>query len=1089
MPPAILLLFLLLPSASAPAQSAARFHRLSIEQGLSQSIVESIVQDRKGFMWFSTEDGLNRYDGYTFTVLRHDPDNANSLSHNQISVVFEDREGRLWVGTYNSGVNLYDPRTNAYIRYRHDPDNPRSLSHDVVHAIAQDARGAIWIGTERGLNRIDPAVATNRNPSTARFDRFLAEPARPQGLADDFIRCLLPDRSGALWIGTNGGLHRMLSASPAAFERCRADNADPAAISNNIIRAMMQDRKGTLWIGTDRGLNACDPSAGTRRFRRFLHDPRNPSSLAHDQIFALLEDHAGALWVGTNGGGLDRFDRNSGLFMHHRNDPRDARSLSYDEIRCIYEDRSNNLWIGTYGGGISRLDRARKAFGHVTAATDRSAWLNHAIVWCFYEDPEGILWIGTHGGGINRYDRKRDRFTYYRHDPRNPRSLGHDVVRMIVPGDDGSLWIGTDGAGVNRFDPKRGAFDRYPHDPADPNSMSHDQVRAMMKDREGNIWVGTLGGGVTKIVPARNGAAPRFVRFRHDASNPSSIGHDYVRGFHQDRAGAIWIATYGGGLDRFDPGTGRFVHFRSDPKNPNSLSSDFLFCIREDPSGIFWIGTWGGGLNRFDPRTGECRRWSTKEGLPSDGIYGIELDERNRLWLSTPDGLSRFDPATGRFRNFNESDGIQSKEFNGGSHFRSRSGEMFFGGINGFNFFMPEEIRDNAYVPPVVITSFKVLNREVSLPTPVTELQEIVLSPADYVFSFEFAALDYTAPENNRYACKMEGLDADWMTTSSGKRFAHYTTLPPGSYIFRVKGSNNDGVWNEAGTSLRVVITPPYWRRWWFLALCAGAAVLGGVILSRRRLRLVRMQAELRAAHDAQMSIMPQEDPEVPGFDISGLCLPANEVGGDFFDYLWLDPARTRLGIVVGDVSGKAMRAAMTAVMTCGMIRLSARRGLSAAEMLTAVNGPLFADTRRDVFVAICAVTIDLQAGALAFTNAGLEHPFLKKNGAVRQISSNGARQPVGLVAETRYSEHPVPLEPGDVIVFTSDGVTEARNRSKQYYGTERLAKLLSALEIRDLTARRILDEILDDVRMFAGRAAQLDDMTVVVVKRVKSEV
>jgi serine phosphatase RsbU (regulator of sigma subunit) len=472
-----------------------------------------------------------------------------------------------------------------------------------------------------------------------------------------------------------------------------------------------------------------------------------------------------------------------------------------------------------------------------------------------------------------------------------------------------------------------------------------------------------------------------------------------------------------------------------------------------------------------------------REGLPGDAVYGILSDRKGNLWLSTNYGISRFNPKTRSVRNYSVRDGLQSTEFDAGAYFQSPSGEMFFGGINGFNAFLPDSIQDNPHIPPVVITSFQKLNREVRFDRPISEVEEITLSYLDYVFSFEFAALDFTAPEKNQYAFMMEGLDEEWIHTSAEKRFVQYTTLKPGEYTFRVKASNNDGVWNDEGVRMRIRITPAVWETWYFRSGAVLLLALVAVLLYRRRLKTIRMKAELLAAHDTQMSIMPHEDPRVPGCDVSGICIPANEVGGDFFDYLWLGDGADRFGIVVGDVSGKAMRAAMTAVMASGIVNAEARSGKGIAEILSMTNRLLYSKTDRRVFTALCLLVLERGRRSVRFANAGLVRPILIDASGPRSLEAAGSPHPLGMLAETEYREEAVAVNQGDVLLLQTDGLLEAQDHNRNLYGEERLYAALRSLDTGRLSSREIRDALLADVRRFVGAAHQYDDMAVVVVK------
>jgi ligand-binding sensor domain-containing protein len=1048
------------------------FEEISIDEGLSQSIVECIIQDRNGFMWFGTEDGLNKYDGYTFTIMRHDPDDATSISYNHILALCEDRKGYIWIGTFNGGLNKYNTFTGRFSAYRHRRDNPRSLSHDYINTLYVDNTGTLWIGTQNGLNMY--------HEDTDDFTRYLHDPDDPNSISSNIIRDIVEDRSGVLWIATDGEGLNSFDRETGRFRVYRHDPDDRLSLSHNSVRVLYEDRSGVLWVGTNGGgLNRFDKDLEI--FMRFINDPSDPYSLSHNQVYALYEDQSGLFWVGTNGGGLNLFDREEGRSYTFRNDPNDPTSLSYDEIYDIYEDRSGVMWLGTYGGGVNKFDLKRKQFVTYRPDPNDPNSLSEEIVWSICEDREGILWIGTHGGGLNRFDRRTGRYTHYRYDRNDPTSIGSDIVRNVFIDRSGVFWIGTHGGGLNRFDPDTDRFVRFQNDPDEPASISSNELRYIYEDHQGVLWIGTNGGGLNKF----DRASETFTRYRSDPNDPTSLSNDYIRVIYEDSDGNFWIGTQGGGLEKFDRQAGTFTHYRHDPENANSISNDFVFSIHEDASGTLWLGTWGGGLARFDRTTETFKHYTEKDGLPTNSIYGLLEDGDGNFWISTNYGVAKFDPRTERLKHYTEEDGLQSNEFNGSAFFKSASGEMFFGGIDGFNSFYPEDIKDNPFIPPVVITSFLKLNKKVKLDSAISEMHKLTLSHKDYVFSFEFSSLDFTAPVKNAYAYKMEGLDEEWIFTDSEKRFATYTTLAPGKYRFRVKGSNNDGVWNEDGTAIELIITPPLWRTFWFQALVILSVLSLVIFLYQRRLRNVRMAAELRAAHAAQMSIMPSADPEVPGFDISGICIPANEVGGDFYEYFWMTADNTKFGVAVGDVSGKAMSAAMIAVMSSGMIYLRAAADGSTADIMTQLNTPIYSKTKEYIFTTLCLTALDTVTRKMSFTNAGFNSPLLISNGTVTVVECKGTRLPLGAIEHTQYEESTVRLKQGDVVIIFSDGIPDARNKTKEFYDQERLVTLLAGTDTGKLTARDIKERIVEDVMTFAGNAPQNDDMTVVVIKTV----
>jgi ligand-binding sensor domain-containing protein len=853
---------------------------------------------------------------------------------------------------------------------------------------------------------------------------------------------------------------------------------------------MCEDRSGTFWIATfGGGLNVMDRKAGT--FYAYRNIPGRPRSLGSNTLNFVYEDRSGVLWVCTQNRGLSRFDKRSETFSNYTTVPGDPYSLNNDTVFVIFEDRSRVLWLGTNGGGLNRFDRENK-FRLYRSDPTNPGGLNDSFVYSIREDREGFLWIGTNSGGLNRFDRRTGKAVSYLNVPTDPRSLSNNIVRCVYEDRYGTIWAGTQGGGLNRFHPETGTFTRFQARANDPTGIGSNFVRNIIEDSSGVMWVGTVGGGLNRFHRQRE----TFTVYLNDPANPASIAENNVFSLYEapSEPGILWVGTLNRGLNRFDTRTGTFTRYPADADPPRSLSHNTILAIHEDSSGTLWLGTYGGGLNKLvRSETGEQNffYYTEKDGLPNNSIYGILEDPDGFLWISTNKGLSRFDPGTGRFKNYNVRDGLQGNEFNAGAYYKNRNGEMFFGGLNGINAFHPFQVRDNPHVPPVVITGFRLFNKPVDIAagSPLTcsiaWTEELRLNHKQNALSFEFAALDFTIPQNNSYAYKMEGLDEDWNTTGSRQRYAAYTNMTPGEYVFRVIGSNNDGTWNRDGASIKIVITPPFWQTLWFQLAAVIAFIVVMLAGYRRHLRNERLKTELQTARDAQMSIMPQSDPRVEGFDISGVCVPASEVGGDFFDYIWMDEAKTKLGIAIGDVSGKAMKSAMTAVMTSGMIYLKADESISVREIMERVNRPLYLKTARTVFTALCLASIHLPTRELVFSNAGLPVPLLKPagSGAVSFLEGEGEKLPLGIKIDTPYREKKCSLKRGDLVVFYTDGITDERNNAGEFYGTAALVRLLEQTGTADLTAKEIKERIIADVNRFSGGAPQHDDFSVVVVK------
>lgn len=823
---AILLLIETVPTTTQ-ADDWVGFERISLEEGLSQSVVNAIIQDSKGFMWFATQDGLNKYDGYTFEIYEHDPHDPTTLSDNYIECLIEDDTGIIWVGTYGGGLNSYDPHTETFTRYLHDPNDSNSPANNEIRALLTDQRGYLWIGTwGGGLDRFDPKREA--------FTHFTHDPEDTSSLSHNVVRSIFEDSSGNLWIGTWGGGLNRFDPERQIFSRYCSGSDFPEGPRSDRIRAICEEPDGDLWLGTDEGLNRFDPESSI--FRCYRAETSKGHALASNEVTSLSPVESGGIWLGTYGGGLSKFRPDSETFYTYRHEPDDPQSLSHDDVIAVFEDRAGVLWVGTDTGGLSKYSPAKARFRHYTTGVDETRGLSHKDVWTLYEDRDGIVWIGT-SNGLTRADLEHDEFRYYRHVESDETSLIDNEVFSLCQDSRGTLWIGTAG-GFNKFDRLTGRFTRFTHEPNNPNSLSDPAVFVIKEAHGGVLWLGTEVGGLNRFDPV-TGA---FVRYQHDSGDDNSLCNDEVMSILVDREGVVWVGT-GQGLDRFDPETEEFIHYRYDPEDPKSLSNNAVYTLVQSQGGDLWIGTRSGGLNRFDKESQTFEYFTQKDGLPGNAIYGIQEDNSRHLWISTNRGLSRFDPELQVFKNYDVRDGLQSNEFNQGASHRGFSGTMYFGGINGFNAFNPELITDNPMIPPIILTSFKVFGKDMRLDRSIEVVETIRLSYRQNFFSFEFVALDFTVPEKNQYAYRMEGLDEAWVECGT-RRYASYTGLDPGHYTFRVKGSNNDGVWNERGTRVRLIVDPPFWQTWWFQGLTALTVV--GLAFGWYKARVRRLESQKR---------------------------------------------------------------------------------------------------------------------------------------------------------------------------------------------------------------------------------------------------
>ena len=808
---------------SSPAQEQrTRFERITTADGLSFPEVHTVLQDHQGFMWFGTMYGLNRYDGHEFTIYTHNPGDLTSMRNNDVDTIFEDSDGTLWVG-HGGGLDRFDRETESFAHVD---------TRGQVFSIYEDRAGTLWVGFWHGLYGYDRAtdeMVHSRQPDPDAPDDW---GARSQ--SESAVLAIYEDRRADLWIGTATGLAR-LDRDTGIFTRYRHDPGDPTSLSSDVVLAIYEDRQSTLWIGTTEGLDILDRSSET--FTRFW---RNPGD-----VMSILEDTAGTLWIGTIDGlaqltpsASSERTQSQPRFSHFRHDPYDPLSLSDDIVLSLYEDHSGVLWIATANGMskyIRRINQFTVYRESPVPSKDtqhppgvfQSSGLSDGKVLTIYEDRDGTLWIGTSLGGLNRLDRQSGGFTVYQHDPADPTSLSSNTVRAVYQDQAGILWAGTGSGWLERFDTERGTFIHHRH-------LGDLDVTDIAEDPAGNLWIGTWGKGLYRLAPDRE----TLVHYEQHWREPDhwkrygTLSSHITWAIYVDQAGVPWIGTYHGGINLWDSRPDRFAHYRHDPANQDSLSDDYVLSFWEDPprgdsAGVMWIGTMG-GLNRLDRDRQTFTRYTVADGLAHDIVGCILGDDAGLLWLSTPKGLSRFDPRTETFRNYDERDGVIAGMSYPEVCSRSRTGEMFFGGADGFYSFDPDEIEDNLYVPPVTIAAFKVSNETVDQYLPADE--HMRLSHRENYLSFEFAALDYTIPERNEYAYMLEGLDEDWVYAGT-RRHVDYPDLRAGEYVFRVKGSNSDGVWNEEGATVRITITPPPWETWWFrgivLLVVAGSVIAG----------------------------------------------------------------------------------------------------------------------------------------------------------------------------------------------------------------------------------------------------------------------
>lgn len=802
-----------------------RFENISIEDGLSNETVHTILQDHEGYMWFGTLDGLNKYNGYDFIIYRHDETNPNSLADSNILTLFEDQDNTLWIGT-SLGLDRFNRRQRTFTHFLHNPAQPNSLSGRGVSTIFQDHDGQLWVGTSSGgLNRYDPQSES--------FISYQHDPQDQNSLSSNAVQILFEDHLGRLWVGTVNGLN-LFHPESKTFTRYMHNPLDKSTLAAPSVTAICEDGEGNLWIGTQGGgLELFNPALET--FVNFRTNPDHAYSLSGDSVNAIHLGQNEDLWIGTNAG-LERMDLKSHYFYDYPQLPPAQRYSGSEAVSAIFEDRSSILWIASVLGGVSKYNPVGEQFKTFDHQENELNSLSSSDISSIITSGQNIAWIGTFDGGLNRLNTSLNSARVFRNDPDNPNSLASDKIFSMIRDRRGMLWIGTSDKGLDRFDPITETFFHFQNDPKDASSLSENQITCLLEDQKGNIWAGTYSSGIN-ILNRQSGTISQ-ITFRPNST--FGLNDNHIVAMFEDGIGQIWIGTWSG-INIYNPETHQFTTYSDNPEDPNSLSENFVNDFYEDSSGNMWIATNGGGLENFNRSTKTFNHFTQQNGLPSDTVFGILPAKDGTLWLSTGRGISQFSPFNKSFRNFDTRDGLLGNQFNPGAFHQDEFGNMYFGGINGLTVFNPLDIKINSNVPPIVITRLSTLNRTIS--TSIIQNEQFQLSPDENYLSFEFSALEYSIPEKNQYAYQMLGVDDDWIYTTPSRRYenqtnfiegiyrdwyytparrtADYSNLQPGDYIFQVMGANNDGVWNTNPARIYITIAAPIWERTWFRLLLA----------------------------------------------------------------------------------------------------------------------------------------------------------------------------------------------------------------------------------------------------------------------------
>ncbi len=799
-----IILFLCLSALSlitiAAQTRVDHFTRFDETNGLVKAVVSG-VQDKDGFLWFGTEgnNGVFRYDGTEFRQYEYDPSDPDSLVSGNIYAILSDSKGRIWFASDGGGVSRMDPRTGKFTNFQHDPDDPDSLGDNTVFALLEDRRGQIWLATAGSLDLYDDA--------TGLFQHFEPDPADPNALSNSIIFHLYESRDGQIWIGTLGGGLGVYSPENGNFRTFRHDPDDPASLAHDTCGAIVEDEKGNIWVGGKGGLNKLDRSTG--KFRHFSHDPDDRKTLPDNYVWDIHLSGEGELWIGGYGGGFSRFDPRTEKVMRYKTAARSPGSFSSDLVFFVMEDRGGILWIGTVDGGLNKYIPQNEQFSHYHFPFPSPS------LFTVYQSRDDSLWIGSQGhqGGVIKWNPSESQMIHYKVDPAGKTAIPEAEILSFLEKRDGTFLIGYYG-GFGRFDREKEEFTQIYPGPGEKDFFGDNAVYKMEEDKRGELWIATEKG---------------LIHMKEDGRNEVFLENTIIKTLMIDSEERLWIGTGSQGLKVLETASMEWTHYSHDPADPESISFGEISSLRQDSIGRVWIGSVGGGLNLWEPEERVFQHFTEEEGFISNSVFSIEEDFAGRLWMGSSRGLICYDPISEKVVNYTGADGIQGNEFSirSDGSFAGEDGTLYFAGKNGLTFFNPVLIQNNETPPSVRITSFKIFNQEVDTGTLPHALKELTLSWRDSMFSFDFSAVDYYAPQHNRYQFKLEGFDRDWIPAVNSPS-ATYTNLRGGEYVFKVKAANSHGIWNENSIDLPIRIFPPWWETDGFKYILA--VVIMGVI-------------------------------------------------------------------------------------------------------------------------------------------------------------------------------------------------------------------------------------------------------------------
>jgi two-component sensor histidine kinase/ligand-binding sensor domain-containing protein len=825
----IFCLFFLIVSFSSFGQKI-EFEQFSLKDGLSQATVNDIFQDSRGFLWFGTDDGLNKYDGYQFTIYRNTPEDSLSISDNSVHSITEDNLGNIWIGT-NLGLNKFDQKTNQFFHFYYKYQNPFSISHNKINVVYFDKFDNLWVGTSNGLNLLEKG--------SSKFIEYKLKLNDEQSISSNNIITVYGDYKGELWIGTKDGLNKY-DYQAKHFKRYKRKFDDSNGISNEYIKSIYRSKDDILWIGTNDGLNKYEINKNL--FTAYFNNPRDSSSIIGNLINDVCEDAEEKLWIATENG-ISIYDpTKSSFFNLSEGTKRESKKdLPVSRIRSLYLDKSGLLWIGTYGGGICKKSRSQSFFKELSIKNTKQGEKQFSILSVFYVNEDSLL-IGTTEGLIP-FNKRKNELIDFSKIAGSPFTSIKMPIKDIIRDNDNNIWVATLGSGIYKYDLKNKKSNNYFENDSASNSLKSNKVNQILFDNSGKLWIATLESGLFSFDKEKN----LFKNFRYQAGKRGGLKDNNISCLALEDSNRLWIGTSNAGLYLMNLITEEITPFIYDKLDEQSISSNTILSMCVSKNNTLWVGTKGAGLSKLLKDETKFKRYNVSNGLSNNVICKIAEDNNSNIWLSTNNGLSLFNPTTEIFRNFGETDGLFNNTFNIGAFSKASDGNFYFGGINGLDFFNPDSIMLNRYLPPVYITGIQLLDKKQnelfasSYQKALYMDEPIIIDYFNSSFKIDFAALSYYQSEKNQYSYKLEKLFNDW-TFAGNNRSVTYTSLEPGTYLFKVIASNNDGQWNYNGAEIKIIIKPAFWQTTWFLLAVAALLTTIVAIAFRIRVRNFRKQ-------------------------------------------------------------------------------------------------------------------------------------------------------------------------------------------------------------------------------------------------------